>query len=393
MKIIEFFRDMFGTNNTVYLNEKLFTNATKLAIEKFAVNVAVNLISGCISKCEFKTYFKNKEIKQDEYYLWNIEPNKNQNSSEFIQELISKLLKNNECLVVEANGQMIIADSFYQREYALVENIFENVTRKDFTFNRTFKMSEVLYFKLNNEDMSILLANLMSGYNELLTMAIGKYKRSGGRKGIVRLDKIATGDEKQKEAIQELFEKQFKTYFESENAVLNLTKGVEYEEKNGDGNKKSTSEMVDIQSLIKEAFERVAQALKIPPALLKGDIADIEKVTDNFLTFCIDPLVDMICEEINRKRYGKDEYLKGSYIDIDTTCIRHIDIFAIAEKIDKLIASGMYSIDELRRKLRDTLIKKDWSEKHWITKNYQDINSLEGGDNNGEANVVNQTAS
>lgn len=384
---------MFGTNNTVYLNEKLFTDATKLAIEKFAVNVAVNLISGCISKCEFKTYFRNKEIKQDEYYLWNIEPNKNQNSSEFIQELISKLLKNNECLVVEANGQMIIADSFYQREYALVENIFENVSRKDFTFNRTFKMSEVLYFKLNNEDMSILLANLMNGYNELLTMAIGKYKRSGGRKGIVRLDKIATGDEKQKEAIQELFEKQFKTYFESENAVLNLTKGVEYEEKNGDGNKKSTSEMVDIQNLIKEAFERVAQALKIPPALLKGDIADIEKVTDNFLTFCIDPLVDMICEEINRKRYGKEEYLKGSYIDIDTTCIRHIDIFAIAEKIDKLIASGMYSIDELRRKLRDTLIKKDWSEKHWITKNYQDINSLEGGDNNGEANVVNQTAS
>lgn len=378
---------MFGTNNTVYLNEKLFTDATKLAIEKFAVNVAVNLISGCISKCEFKTYFRSKEIKQDEYYLWNVEPNKNQNSSEFIQELVSKLLKNNECLVVDVNGQLIIADSFYQREYALVENIFENVTRKDFTFDRTFKMSEVLYFKLNNEDMSILLANLMNGYNDLLTMAVGKYKRSGGRKGIVRLDKTATGDEKQKQAVQELFEKQFKTYFESENAVLNLTKGVEYEEKNGDGNKKSTSEMVDIQNLIKEAFERVAQALKMPPALLKGDIADIEKVTDNFLTFCIDPLVDMICEEINRKRYGKVEYLKGSYVDIDTTCIRHIDIFAIAEKVDKLIASGMYSIDELRRKLRDTLIKTDWSEKHWITKNYQDINTLEGGEANEQTNV------
>lgn len=378
---------MFGTNNTVYLNEKLYTDATKLAVEKFAVNVAVNLISGCISKCEFKTYFKNKEIKQDEYYLWNIEPNKNQNSSEFIQEFVSKLLKNNECLVVEANGQMIIADSFYQREYALVENIFENVTRKDFTFNRTFKMSEVLYFKLNNEDMSILLTNLMNGYNDLLTMAVGKYKRSGGRKGIVRLDKITTGDDKQKEAIQELFEKQFKTYFESENAVLNLTKGVEYEEKNGDGNKKSTSEMVDIQNLIKEAFERVAQALKIPPALLKGDIADVEKITDNFLTFCIDPLVDMICEEINRKRYGKEAYLKGSYIDIDTTCIKHIDIFAIAEKVDKLIASGMFSIDDLRRKLRETLLNTDWSKKHWITKNYQDINALEGGEVSEQTNV------
>jgi len=383
---------MFGSNTTIYLNQKLEDCAAKLAIEKFAINVAVNLISGCISKCEFKTYFKNEEIKQDEYYLWNIEPNVNQNSSEFIQELISKLLSKNECLIVEANGQLIIADSFNQREYALVENVFETVTRKDFTFNRTFKMSEVLYFKLNNEDMRLLLSNLMKGYNNLIDMAIGKYKRSGGRKGIVKLDKVASGDEKQKQAIEELFAKKFKTYFEAENAVLDLPKNVEYDEKNGDGNKKSTSEIVDIQNLVKEAFERVAQALKIPPALLKGDIADIEKITDNFLTFCIDPLVDMICEEINRKRYGKKAYLEGSYLDIDTTCIKHIDIFAIAEKVDKLIASGMFSIDDLRRKLRETLLKTDWSEKHWITKNYSDINNLEGDDRSEQTNVDDQAA-
>lgn len=378
---------MFGSNNTIYLNQKLEGYTTKLAIEKFAINVAINLIVGCISKCEFKTYFKNEEIKQNEYYLWNIEPNINQNSSEFIQEFVSKLLSKNEVLIVDVNGQLIIADEFYQREYALVENIFENVTRKDFTFNRTFKMSEVLYFKLNNEDMRILLSNLMEGYNNLIDMSIGKYKRSGGRKGVVRLDKVATGDENQKKAIEELFTKKFKTYFEAENAIVDLPKNVEYEEKNGDGNKKSTSEIVDIQNLIKEAFERVAQALKIPPALLKGDIADIEKITDNFLTFCIDPLVDMICEEINRKRYGRKAYLEGSYLEIDTTCIKHIDIFAIAEKVDKLIASGMFSIDELRRKLRDTVLNKDWSEKHWITKNYQDINTLEGGENNEQTNV------
>jgi len=244
-------------------------------------------------------------------------------------------------------------------------------------------MSEVLYFKLNNKDVRVLLSNLMSGYNNLLQMATGKYKRSGGRKGVVKLDAIAKGDEKKKKEIEDLFTRKFKTYFESENAIVDLPKGVEYEEKNGEGSKKSTSEMVDIQNLIKEAFERAAQAFKIPPALLRGDIADIEKITNNFLTFCIDPLVDMICEEINRKRYGKEAYLKGSYLRIDTTCIKHIDIFAIAEKVDKLIASGMYSIDELRKKLKDTLLKTDWSEKHWITKNYSDINVIddtEGGE-------------
>ena len=27
-----------------------------------------------------------------------------------------------------------------------------------------------------------------------------------------------------------------------------------------------------------------------------------------------------------------------------------------------------------------TAIKEDWSEKHWITKNYQDIEDLKGGE-------------
>lgn len=33
-----------------------------------------------------------RNLKKTEYYIWNVEPNVNQNSSEFIQEFISKLL-------------------------------------------------------------------------------------------------------------------------------------------------------------------------------------------------------------------------------------------------------------------------------------------------------------
>lgn len=379
MKIVEFIRDFFGSKSEILLNEKMTDISTQIAVQEFAIETAINLISGCISKCEFQTFMNNKEIKEDEYYLWNYEPNKNQNSTEFIQELVSKLLRNNECLIVESNGQLIIADSFNQNEYALVENIFEDVTRKDFTFKRKFRMSEVLYFKLNNKDIRILLSSLMDSYDNLLNLAVGKYKRSGGRKGVIKLDSILKGDETKKKEIEDLFTRKFKNYFEAENAIVDLPKGVEYEEKNGEGSKKSTSELVDIQNLIKEAFERAAQAFKIPPSLLRGDIADIEKITDNFLTFCIDPIVDMISEEINRKRYGKTFVLKGTFIRIDTTCIKHIDIFAIAEKIDKLVSTGMYSIDGLRRKVKDIALNEEWSGKHWITKNYSEITQIDSG--------------
>ncbi|WP_308780040.1 phage portal protein [uncultured Clostridium sp.] len=382
MKILDWFRNFFGDKEVVYLNEKIANLSTRIAIEEFAINIAINLIAGSISKCEFQTYLGGKKTKGDEYYLWNIEPNKNQNSTEFIQEIISKLLYENECLVIEHNGNLIIADTFNQKEYAVVENIFENITRKDFTFPKKYRMSEVLYFKYNNKNIKRLFSNLMSNYNDLLELAIKKYKRSGGRKGTVELETIMQGDETKKKQIEDMFLYKFKNYFEAENAVINIPKGVKYEEKNGEGSRKSTSDMVDIQNLIKEAFQRAAQAFKIPPALLMGDVAGIEDVTSNYLTFSIDPIVDLLSEEVNRKRYGKVNYLKGSFLKIDTTCIKHIDIFNIAEKIDKLISSGVYSIDGLLEKIGDTVLETDWSVKHWITKNYSEITKLdqEGGD-------------
>lgn len=381
LKFIEWIKSFFGDKDKIYLTAKALNQEAKLAIEGFAIVSAINLIAGAVSKCEFKTFMNKKEIKGNEYYLWNVEPNKNQNSSQFIQEFISKLLYNNECLVFEISGQLIVADTFNQNEYAVFENTFTNVAKGTMTFSKTFRMSEVLYFKLENQNVRILLSNLLKGYNELLNMAIGKYKRSGGRKGILDIDGTATGNQDFQNKFDDLMNNRFSKYFEAENAVLPLHKGFNYQEQNGEGNKKSTSEMVDISSITKEAFERVAQAFKIPPAVLRGDIADIEKLTNNLLTFCIDPITDMISEEVTRKRYGKNAFQKGSYLRVDTTCIKHIDIFSISQAFDKLVASGGYSIDELREKAGDTPLNTVWSKKHWMTKNYQDIEDLKGGEN------------
>ena len=118
-------------------------------------------------------------------------------------------------------------------------------------------------------------------------------------------------------------------------------------------------------------------------SLLKGDVSDVEKITRNFLTFCIDPLCEMIQKEINRKRYGRKEIQKGNYLKIDTTAVMHIDVFDIAEKIDKLIASGMYCVDELRQKLGDAELGTEESQMHFITKNYTElsgISDVKGGD-------------
>ena len=68
------------------------------------------------------------------------------------------------------------------------------------------------------------------------------------------------------------------------------------------------------------------------------------------------------------------------------------EVVEVAEEVDKLIACGTYSIDELRRKLRDTTLNTKWSNKNWMTKNYSGVENLEGGDSN-ETNMDNKTVS
>ena len=355
-----------------------------LMAQKFAMNVAINLIAGLISKCEFKTYQKGKSTKGPEYYLWNYEPNVNQNSTQFLQELIHRLCYKNEGLVFGYGNQLIIAEDFYKQEYALLETKFSNVTRKNFVFNKTFKMSDVLYFKLNNEDVRKMFDGLYSGYENLIAAAMERYKQGGGEKVIVHIASAAKSDKKNYEQrLDDLMENRFKKFFDSKNAVLPLHEGFSVDRQTTEQSKKAANEITDITNLLKDAFLRAAQAFKIPAAILNGDIADVDKVTDNLLTFCIDPLADLLGEEIVRKRYGFGEFSKGNFLRIDTTCIKHMDIFSIAKDLYNTIGSGTYSIDEIREKIGDEPLNTEFSQKHFFSKNFEDIENMEGGENDG----------
>lgn len=364
-----------------YIDEE---QLTRLVMEEFTIHAAINMIANCISKCEFKTFENGKEVNKEEYYAWNLEPNRNQNSSQFVQEIVSRLLYNNECLVIELKDQLLIAESFSKEEFALKETVFSGVSRKGFTFNRSFLMSEVLSFQLNNKNIRKLLSDLCAGYDDLLADAVDKYKKAGGEKGILNIDAAAAGEKYGNKTFEEVYEdlmnNRFKRFFNSRSAVLPLHRGFNYTKQAAEQSKKSTSEVKDITDILDEIVETVARAFNMPASLLKGDIADIDRLTKNFLTFCIDPICEMMQNEINRKRYGKEQMRRGNYIRIDTTRVMHTDIFEIAEKIDKLIASGMYCIDELRKKLGDTELNTEQSQKHWITKNYTDIAEVKGGE-------------
>ena len=104
------------------------------------------------------------------------------------------------------------------------------------------------------------------------------------------------------------------------------------------------------------------------------------------LSGAIDPICDQFSEEATRKRYGYDEWQKGSYLRMDSSSIQHFDLFGQAANIEKLLGSG-WSLNDIRRAAGEQPINEPWADEHLITKNIGRLDTAEGaqegGNNNG----------
>lgn len=371
-------KDKFGSNpiplSGVELENAMDELVADIHIREMAFWSAVNLIANAVSKCEFKTYFNGKETKGREYYLWNLEPNKNQNSSVFVHKWIGQLYRNNECLIIEHNGQLLVADSFTRTPYALYDDVFTQVTVGDFTFNRSFVQSEVLYWQLYNKDMRKYMNCLYESYAKLIVYSMKAYKRSRGTKGIFNYDTIPVAGTDERAAFDKLINEKIKSWLEGDNAALPLGRGQSFTEL--EKKTYSTESTRDIRAQIDDIFDFTAKAFGIHPALLRGDVQSTNDALDYTLTFCVDPLTDMLAAEINRKRNGFAGYSKGTYLQIDTKAVKHIDLLSVSTAIDKLIGSGAFCINDIRKVCGEEVIDEPWAWQHFMTKNYATVADL-----------------
>ena len=63
------------------------------------------------------------------------------------------------------------------------------------------------------------------------------------------------------------------------------------------------------------------------------------------------------------------EYLSGNRLSVDTSAIEHFDIFANAANVEKIIGSGVKSVNELRALIGDAEIPEEWANGHFMTLN------------------------
>jgi HK97 family phage portal protein len=354
--------------------------AVEYHVKRLAVQSCVNLIANTLVRCPIRTYENGKEMFGNNHYLLNVEPNQNQNASQFFHEFVSKLVLDNECLVIMQNEQLYVADSFERKEYAFYENVYKNVVVNDFQLDRQFKESEVLYFELNNKKIKNVIDDLYNSYGKLITAAMNYYKRSNALRVKLKIESTGPQTDEEQANREDMFNSQLKRFLEAEGAAAWPEQDdVTLEELQNLSNSGRTSR--DIRALVDDIFDFVSTAFLIPKGLIKGDLADVERQTDNYIMFCIAPIASQIEDEANRKIYKKDGYLKRNYLRVDTSMIKYTDIVKLATAMDKLISSGTHSVNENRMLIGKEPINEDWANEHYITKNYQKAeNFFEGGE-------------
>lgn len=352
--------------------------ANQLNVEELALFSVIDLIASAGSLCEWRTYQDGVRAYGDDWYAWNISPNQNQNATEFKRILIARLLRFNEALVFGRNGSYFIADSFSRDTFAFRPNVYANITCCNLTLSYTPLEPDVFYFRLANQHAAALLGNLRGLYSKALEESWEKYQHSGSRSGIVEISAQARSRPTFEKDMELLMNDRFRTFFEKKNAVLPLFEGYKYVPQNGPAAQKTTSEVSDMESIFRQAQDRACNAYHVPPSILRGDVTNQDDAINSMLSFAVKPPMAVIQTEVNRKSYGK-AVLDGWYMRIDTTHIKTVDVFAVAEKIDKLVQDSVYNPNGIREKLDDELIPEPWANEYTRTKNMEAVNPQAGG--------------
>lgn len=368
-----------GSDGRAYTVTELCTVAAEVAIRELALSVCVNMVANAIGRCEFQTFREGKPTREREYYLWNIEPNVNQNSSAFLHEMVDNLIRKNEALIIstthrDGHEMLVNADAWAApKRYPQKMAEYKDVQVGEVEYRKTFRENEVLHLTLHQQGVREVVDRLWDSYSRLYAVAARAYTWGQGSHLKVKVDSAPHVRTEDIQAFQNLMSEQVKPFMNSENAVLPQYNGYEYEDIGGSPNADRTTR--DIRALIDDIFDFTALSIGIPPVLVKGVVQGTQDAVERWMTICIAPITDQLEEEANRKRYGYDEWAKGNYLHIDTSTVRHFDLFSNAANVEKLIGSGAYSINDVLHAAGMAEIDEEWAKIHWLTLNIGNIES------------------
>lgn len=352
---------------------------TTLAYNQYAQAIVAEKYGSLLAQCDFITYVNGEIVEKDNWYRLNVEPNKNQSSSEFMKQLAKQLIMKGEALIVKTDdGDLWVAKDFMKANRQVGEMYFENVWVdiyedrgvSSYNLKGTFRGENAIYIKYMNANALAYIEQM----NELYTELIDEVKRSGSTalKYSMEIDTQAIngrGVDVNKE-IAKMVNENFEALVSNKSAIIPLLNGFKLDvlNKNNLNAQNSTTATANISQTFSDVLVNVGLIYNMPKSFMLGTYEKNDM--DEFLTFGLDPLCTLIGECFNRTYYGKKQIMAKTYCRLDTKKVKHFDILTISDTINKLVSSGVYSINEVRTLLDEPLIDAEIGDKHWVTRNY-----------------------
>ncbi|WP_461809839.1 phage portal protein [Faecalimonas sp.] len=370
-----------GKNKIKSIMEVIEADIEELQISKMAIEKAVSMIAKAVAKSEFVVQRKNGKVKDDIYYMLNVKANENETATDFWIEVIRRLLIESECVICRIGKSLYVADSWQVDASVVLEQKYTNIVitsnGNDLQLDKTFYANEVLHLRSRNEKIQSYMKKIFGKYDEILD-ALSEAKRitstpkfellTKGLQPLLRsknpdgTDKTMTVDEYKEKIKKLLTSKQVEIITNQDTITLGELKIA---------NNVSTE---DITKIAHEIFIECALAFDIPKAVFLGEITEKADSTNEFITYAVSWVVEVINDSLNAKLVGQKDYLNGEKIWIDMSGYKHVDIIESAGNLDKLRAIG-FSLDEIFKMVGWEELGTEFSKQRVVTKNYtNDLN-------------------
>lgn len=358
------------------LSDLISVEVKKMKITKMAVEKAIGMVAHAIAKSEFIVQGKNERLRNELYWSLNVKPNPNETATEFWIEVIQRLLKNSECLICISGKKFYIADSFQVNNSVMLNQIYSNITitanGESLQLNNTYTSDEVIHLKAKNKKIRAYMETVMKMHDDVVSAMEAAIKISKTPKFILKIAgampviRTLRADGTEQTLTVDEFKKNIKNLLESENIeILQASNGLEISQLKID----TAVISEDVVKISKEIFEECAFAFDIPKTVFTGEITEKADSTNEFITYAVGWVAEILNDAMNATLVGKESFLSGEYIWIDLSGFKHRDLVESANYLDKLRSIG-FSLDEIRQAIGWEPLNTPFSQERVITKNY-----------------------
>lgn len=319
------------------------------------------------------------EAADHESWLWNVSPNPNQSRAEFVSELLHVALTDRDgALVVpiarNRQTQLWLADGYSINEQPGREDRYEYISIGGSTevARRSYRASEAYRFRLMPcPGWSDLLTLAVKEYQELGAAAEAAFEDSNAMRYKLSTETPVSGNDKNMQRIAEYIDQSLKPFLKGDRGVLPVYKGFDLTRLAGASSAASWRRSEDIINIRKDMFDAVAAIFRVPVSLLYGNTNNFEAVWTSFVTFCVDPVARAMADEIARKTLTEEEWMAGGRVVVDTSHIKHVDLFDVADKVEKLVGSSIDTPNEIRTFTGQRTSSAPGMDEYQRTKNFE----------------------